>query len=31
MNFFISNIDMSGDNIYINGIYKVPELYNSRL
>lgn len=31
MNFFISQIDTMGTKLYISGIYKIPELYCSRL
>ena len=31
LNFFISQIDIVGDLIYLTGIYKVADLYNSRL
>jgi hypothetical protein len=31
MNFFISQIDTIGTKLYISGIYKIPELYCSRL
>ena len=29
MNFFIGKVEMVGSKIYVEGIYKVPELYNS--
>ena len=31
MNFFISNIDTIGTKVYVTGVYKVPELFNSKL
>lgn len=31
LNFFISQIDIVGDLVYLTGIYKVADLYNSRL
>ena len=31
MNFFIGRVEMVGSKIYVEGIYKVPELYNSQL